>query len=77
MVMAHLLLTLLTNLNLLVLHRIDGLEVIVSPSHITSLRILEGSVKHLAPGNCMVYLTDGKAITTLETCRQIQQMLDK
>lgn len=57
----------------------EGREVRVSPGQITSLRSgVPGKPNSLAvPGaRCMVGLTDGKFVSVIETCAQIQTMME-
>lgn len=68
---------LLIALNLIVLHRSDGLEVVVNAQQITSLRALEGEagVFHHPSTRCLVGLTDGKFVAVRETCKAIEHVL--
>jgi hypothetical protein len=64
-------------LALTVLHRADGQEVAINPAQVTSLRAPAGPLNNLIPrGGCIVGLTDGKFIAVIETCRNVQQMLE-
>lgn len=66
---------LLLALRLLTLHRADGGTVAVNPDQITSLRSTAG-VGHLAPGHCVIFLTDGKFVAVLEDCGAVQRQLE-
>jgi hypothetical protein len=65
----------------IILHRGDGGDVAVVPSHITSMHAK-------APGNaqnklampevrCIVWLDDGKLLSVLETCDRVKQLIDE
>lgn len=60
-----------------VLHRIDGGEVLVSPRHVTSLRSPAGPARGLMPGHCVVGLTDGKFVGVLEACATVKDLLER
>lgn len=67
---------------MLVLHRVDGHEVRVSPEQITSLNSPQKGVKaedriYDVRGNCLVGLTDGKNVQVIETCPEIQRMMEQ
>jgi hypothetical protein len=63
---------------LLVLHRVDGQEVTISPNHVTSLRAPAGPLDRLAPSgsHCLVGLTDGKFVSVIETCLTVRRLLE-
>lgn len=63
---------------LIVLHRVDGQEVVVSSSHVTSLRTPAGPLDRLAPSGsrCLVGLTDGKFVSVIETCPAVRKLLE-
>jgi len=67
-------------LSLVILHRVDGGEVAVSPSHITSMHAKAPSSpqNRLVTGEarCIVWLSDGKLLSVLETCETVKQLLD-
>lgn len=64
-------------LNLIVLHRVDGGEVIVNAEQVTSLRDPVGRLQHLAPsGRCLVYLVDGTFVAVRETCAAVRRQLE-
>jgi hypothetical protein len=62
-----------------VLHRVDGGEVAVNPTLVTSLRSTPGSLGGLAPSgaNCIVGLTDGKFLAVIETCDTVRRLLER
>lgn len=67
----------------LILHRIDGFEVRVAPSQITSLhsprRNLDDPDDKIYDkrANCLVGLTDGKSVQVVETCTDIVSRMEK
>jgi hypothetical protein len=65
-------------LALIILHRSDGREVAINPPQVTSLRSAPGPLDRLAPYgvHCIVGLTDGKFIAVIETCKNVQQLLE-
>jgi len=68
-------------LALVILHRADGGEVAVSPSHITSMHSKapdRGQNKLVAPeAHCIVWLADGKQVSVLETCDVVQKLMNE
>lgn len=66
---------LLIAVQLITLHRVDGGEVVVNGEQVTSLRSTAG-VGHLAPGHCVIGLTDGKFVAVLEPCGKVRQELE-
>ena len=72
---------LVAGLSLVVLHRIDGGEVAVSPAHITSMhskapsspqnKLVTGEVR------CIVWLDDGKLLSVLEPCDRVKQLMNE
>jgi hypothetical protein len=64
---------------LIFLHAPDGHEVRIAPEQITSMH----SPGHLRgphfpeKAQCAVYLTDGKLAAVVETCEEIQKMLER
>ena len=64
---------------LLLLHGADGRDTWVAPDQITSLRGpgAERLGHYPEHAKCLVGLTDGKFIVTLETCDQIKEMVEK
>lgn len=68
---------LLIALQLIVLHRSDGGNVIINTAQITSLRSPAGHLGRLAPsGHCIVHLTDGKFVVVLEACAEVERQLE-
>lgn len=63
---------------LVILHRVDGGEVIVNRNQVTSLRSTPGSLKGQMPPptNCLVGLTDGKFVAVTESCAEVKQLLE-
>lgn len=64
---------------LIVLHRVDGGEVIVAPTQVTSLRSPGGPLDHLPTpgGRCLVGMTDGKFVSVLESCRRVKDLIER
>jgi len=66
---------------LVLLHRVDGGEVAVAPSHITSMhskaptspqnKLVTGEVR------CIVWLSDGKLLSVLEPCETVKRLMDE
>jgi hypothetical protein len=73
--------TLVAIVGMAVLHRIDGGEVLVAPSHITSMhsRAPASGQNKLVTGEarCIVWLSDGKLLSVLETCEAVKQLMDE
>ena len=63
----------------IILHRVDGGEIIVNSAQITSLRSTPGSLKGqvTGPANCLVGLTDGKFAAVVESCAQVKHLLEE
>ena len=62
-------------LQLILLTGPDHQPIEVNPEAITSIRPPRVS-DHFAPGtHCLVFMTDGKLITAVETCEQIKYLL--
>lgn len=68
-------------LSLVLLHRVDGGEVVVAPAHITSMHSKAPAsaqnklVTHEA--RCIVWLADGKQLIVLEACDTVKTLMDK
>jgi len=68
---------------LIVLHSVDGFEIIVNPEHIAILRPTSEAAKGtpnqlLTKGvTCVVGLSDGKFISVTETCATIRDAIDQ
>ena len=64
---------------LIILHTLDGREVVINSKQITSLTgprpgaaqgmFVEGS-------NCLINMTDGKFVAVVETCNQVRDLLE-
>jgi hypothetical protein len=65
---------------LIVLHTLDGREIVVNPKHVTSMREAkddDAGSKAFAPGvRCMINTSDGKFVTVVEPCPVVQQMIE-
>jgi len=71
---------LVAGLSLVVLHRIDGGEVVLSPSHITSMhsKVLDPQKKMMTGAvQCVIWLDDGKLLSVLEPCETVKQLMDE
>ena len=65
-------------LSLIVLHRVDGGEVVINPAQVTSLRHPAGPLGKLAPhGRCLIGLTDGKFVAVIEPCAEVKRLLER
>ena len=68
-------------ISLVILHRVDGGAVAVAPSHITSMHARAPSTgqNKLVTGEarCIVWLSDGKLLSVLESCETVKQLLDE
>ena len=66
---------------LVLLHRLDGGAVLVNPDQVTSVHARPSgasSNKHLTEqAHCALWLADGKLISVLEACPQVQQLLER
>jgi len=71
---------LIAAMSLVILHRVDGGEVAVSPSHITSMhsRAPANPQNKLVTGEarCIVWLADGKLLSVLEPCETVKRLMD-
>jgi len=72
---------LVAGLYMIILHRIDGGEVTVAPSHITSMHSKAlGSARDklvIPDARCIVWLSDGKLLSVLEPCETVKQLMDE
>ena len=67
-------------IQLIVLHQVDGREVVINPAQVTSLyAALPGRPNRLvAPGSrCVVMLTDGKHVGVIEPCAAVRRLIEK
>jgi len=68
-------------MSLVVLHRVDGGEVLVAPSHVTSMhsKALGGARDKLTvhEARCIVWLADGKQLMVLEPCDRVKQLVNE
>lgn len=73
-------LALVVGLSLVILHRVDGGEVLVAPSHITSMHSkapANAQNKLVTPeARCIVWLADGKQLLVLEPCETVRKLLE-
>lgn len=69
----------LVALHLIVLHTVDGHEVIINPAQVTNLiAAKEGQDNKLFTNevHCMIGLTDGKFVSVGESCEVVRQLLE-
>ena len=68
-------------MSLVLLHRVDGGEVVVAPEHITSMhsKALGSARDKLTTheARCIVWLADGRQLSVLEACETVKQLMDK
>lgn len=72
---AHLVLA----LSLVALHRLDGGVVLVNPRNVTSLHNPRppGANSLLSrEGHCAIWMSDGRLVSVLEPCAEVQRMLE-
>ena len=64
---------------LLLLHAPDGQEIRIAPDQVTSLHAPRPSGDHhfTSAVRCLVNLTDGKFVSVVENCTDIQKMLEE
>lgn len=65
--------------SLIVLHAADGRPVTINPHQVTSLQQAKPGEtnRFLVEGvHCLVNLTDGKFVSTRETCEVVRQFMD-
>lgn len=62
---------------LIMLHRLDGGEVAINPSQITSLHTAATSQNKVVnpDAHCVIGLTDGKLVSVRETCLEVRRLL--
>ena len=68
-------------MSLVILHRTDGGEVAVSPSHITSMHSKAPSSPQnklvVGEARCIVWLSDGKLLSVLEACETVKKLMNE
>jgi hypothetical protein len=68
---------------LLVLHRPDGIPIMISPAHIVSLQVTSEAAgrgqNRFAPGKamCIVELVSHRLASVLEDCATVQRLLEE
>lgn len=63
-------------LRLILLTGPDNQRIEVNPDAVTNFRPPRGN-DHFAPGvKCLVFLSDGKPLTVIETCDQVKYLLE-
>lgn len=67
-------------LALVILHRVDGGEVAVSPAHITSMHSKAPAATQnklvTQEARCIVWLADGKQLLVLEPCDTVKKLIE-
>ena len=65
-------------IHLILVHAPDGREIEVNPKEISSLRNRQDADGHFAPNvKCVLSMTNGKFIATMEDCKTIVEMVEK
>jgi hypothetical protein len=62
------------------LHRVDGAEIIINPAHVVALHsAAPGQPNRFVVGSarCAVGLTSGKLVSVLEPCDAVQRLLEE
>lgn len=68
---------------LIVLHSLDGFEIIINPEQVVILRPSSEAAKGtpnqlIVTGvRCIVGLSDGKFVSVIETCEQVRVLIEK
>ena len=64
---------------MVLLHRADGGEVRVFPSHVTSLHeaAIHGPKVITKAAGCVVWLADGRMLSVIETCDVVRKKLEE
>jgi len=66
---------------LVMLHRVDGGEVLINPDQVTSVHARSGGTdknRHLTnEAHCALWLTDGKLVSVMESCDRVRQLLEE
>jgi hypothetical protein len=65
---------------LVVLHTLDGRDIIINPAQVTSMREAhddDADHKAFTGGvRCMINTTDGKFVTVIEECETVRKMVE-
>jgi hypothetical protein len=65
-------------ISLILVHAPDGREIEINPKEISSIRNRADSEGHFAPNvKCVLSMTNGKFIATMEDCKTIVEMVEK
>ena len=71
---------LIVAMSLVILHRIDGGEVLVAPEHITSMHSKAPTSAQnklvTQEARCIVWLADGKQLVVLEPCETVKRLME-
>ena len=66
---------------LVMLHRVDGGEVLINPDQVTSLHAKAGAPHTnkliTNEAHCALWLTDGKLVSVMESCDRVRQLLEE
>jgi len=67
--------------SMVLLHRPDGGEVVVTPAHVTALHAkppTSAANKVVTPeARCVIWLSDGKVLSVIEPCAVVRKLLDE
>jgi hypothetical protein len=65
-------------MGLVLVHRLDGGDVLINPKHVTSLHSQALPRRKLYPvtAHCVVGLLDGMRLSVLEPCATVREILD-
>jgi uncharacterized protein YlzI (FlbEa/FlbD family) len=67
----------MATLQWIVLHGLDGREIVINSHEITVMRGKQEG-KHLAPGGeCAISMADGHFVTVKETCDEIRKKIEE
>jgi uncharacterized protein YlzI (FlbEa/FlbD family) len=66
----------IATLQWIVLHGLNGREIVLNPNGITVMRGREDG-RHIAPGGeCAISMSDGKFVTVTETCDEVRAKIE-
>ena len=72
--------TILIVLHLIVLHTVDGREIVLNPAQVTSMREAheanDPDRAFTKDVRCMVNLADGKFVTVIEECDEVRRLME-
>ena len=65
-------------LHLIILHTVDGREVQINPSYVTSVHGRRDENRHITEhANCLIHLADGKFVSVTESCDVVRKMVEE